>query len=485
MRILISHAYFLPLDTKEEQNGKPYPPLASLHMAALITKELGWEVHFFDVMFERDSHALAREVDRLNPDILLIYDDDFNYLTKMCLENMRSAITALPGLCKSRPRFLIHGSDPSDHPDLYLNAGYDYVIHRNAENATLSLLRKLAVGKPSMVELAEIASLSFSDNGNLRTTAMAKTNYPIENTPIPRWDLVDLEPYRKTWTGNHGYFSLNISTSHGCPFRCNWCAKPLYGRTYKSIPPARVAEEFALLKHEYGVQYLWVTDDIFALKPGWLTEFANEIEKRQAYIPYKIQSRADLVSEEYAAELARSGCDEVWMGVESGSQKILDAMDKDLKTEQTITATERLRAHGIKVAFFLQYGYPGEEQEDIRMTLELIRNAQPDRIGISVSYPLKGTSFYETVLRSMGEKQNWKDSGDLELMFAGKYPAGFYRALHRYTHHYFGMISVLRPQSIGRRMRRLAAQYRHVPGLLRAKRDMRNILRPDGEKLIL
>ena len=183
-----------------------------------------------------------------------------------------------------------------------------------------------------------------------------------------------------------------------------------------------------------------------------------------------------LITEEKAAELARSGCEEVWLGVETGSQKILDAMDKDETIDTIRTANRLLKKHGIQVGFFLQYGYTGEDYGDIQKTLRLVRECLPDHIGISVSYPLKETPFYEKVASQMGEKQNWKDSGDLAMMFTGKYHPDFYRALHQYTHHYFGFVSLFRQQPIAKRLRRIAAQYRHIPGMIKYRLKMRKFL---------
>ncbi|MCB0280149.1 MAG: radical SAM protein, partial [Calditrichaeota bacterium] len=224
-----------------------------------------------------------------------------------------------------------------------------------------------------------------------------------------------------------------------------------------------VIEQFRILSDHSKADHLWLTDDIFGLNPHWLTQFANQIEQKQIVIPYTIQSRAGLMNEQTVFDLKRSGCETVWMGVESGSQKILDAMDKETTVEEIIAANQLLKDYGIKSAFFLQYGYPGEDFSDIRKTLRLLRQCLPDTIGISVSYPLKGTIFYERTVESMREKLNWTDSGDLDLMFPGKYHPNFYRALHRFTHHYFAIISLFKKQAPKQRVRRVFSMVKHLP----------------------
>ena len=189
-----------------------------------------------------------------------------------------------------------------------------------------------------------------------------------------------------------------------------------------------------LLKHEYHVEHLWFSDDIFALNRHWMQEFAEAVERRDAAIPFKIQSRADLMTAETVAALKRAGCEEVWMGAESGSQAILNAMDKGLTVTSIIHARERLGAAGIRAAFFLQFGYPGETLKEIEETITLVRHCRPDDIGVSVSYPLPGTVFHEKVQEQLGVKRNWIDSQDLSVMFRAAYTDEFYRVLRNALH---------------------------------------------------
>lgn len=141
-----------------------------------------------------------------------------------------------------------------------------------------------------------------------------------------------------------------------------------------------------------------------------------------------------MLEEDNIRYLAESGCETVWMGAESGSQKVLDAMDKGIKVEEIYRASRLLKKHGIKVAFFLQFGYPGEGIEDILLTIKMVNDLLPDDIGISVSYPLPGTPFYEEVKTELKKKANWTDSDDLALMFTNSFPPEFYKELHRYVH---------------------------------------------------
>jgi anaerobic magnesium-protoporphyrin IX monomethyl ester cyclase len=290
--------------------------------------------------------------------------------------------------------------------------------------------------------------------------------------PFPAWDLVDVDRYRTIWRARHGYFSMNLVTTRGCPYHCNWCAKPIYGQRYTARSPEHVASEMAWLKGAYHPDHLWIADDIFGLKPGWIERFAGLLQERDAVIPFKCLLRADQVSEAVARALKAAGCRTVWLGAESGSQRILDAMEKGTRVDQIATATRLLHAAGVEVGFFLQFGYPGETRDDIDRTLEMVRACAPDDIGVSVSYPLPGTTFYQRVQAQLGQKQNWVDSNDLAMMYHATYVPDFYRALHALVHAEFrarksaALVArvVTRPWRIGRRHARAAAHavYHHV-----------------------
>ena len=256
----------------------------------------------------------------------------------------------------------------------------------------------------------------------------------LDSLPLPAWDLVDVDRYRTMWRTHHGYFSMNLVTTRGCPYHCNWCAKPIYGQRYTARSPEHVVEEMAWLKRTYGPDHLWIADDIFGLKPGWIERFAALVRERDAAIPFKCLLRADQVTPAVARALHAAQCRTAWIGAESGSQRILDAMEKGTRVDQIANATGLLHGAGVDVGFFLQFGYPGETREDIDRTLQMVRDCAPDDIGVSVSYPLPGTTFYQRVQAQLGQKQNWVDSNDLAMMYHATYVPDFYRALHGLVH---------------------------------------------------
>jgi anaerobic magnesium-protoporphyrin IX monomethyl ester cyclase len=431
--VLLTHSYHLAYDRKQSRKMEPYPPLGTLYAAGLLRAN-GISVAIFDCMLQPAEEGLREALKAHRPKIVAIYEDDFNFLTKMCLTRMRElawemiAIAHQHGAC-----VVVHGSDATDHAEAFLHRGAECVIEGEAEYPLLHVVRAL-LGGTSLASIPGVLRLARRGNKVAVDACSRGISKRASMLPLPARDLIDISTYRKVWKDAHGVFSLNLIASRGCPFRCNWCAKPIFGDSYQLRPAADVAYEMRLLKQDYGAEHLWFADDIFGLNRHWLEEFASAVESFHCAVPFKVQARADLINNETAGFLRRAGCAEVWMGVESGSQKVLDAMDKGLRVEEVVSARENLKREGIRTCYFLQLGYPGEQWKDIQTTIALVRETRPDDIGVSFSYPLPNTRFYARVKEQLGAKQNWSDSEDLCVMFKGAYTDRLYRAVRDALH---------------------------------------------------
>jgi anaerobic magnesium-protoporphyrin IX monomethyl ester cyclase len=431
-KILFTHSYFLRFDAKQWAAGQPYPPLGTLYAAGLM-REKGYEVDFLDTMFVESSEVAVAAIKKHKPDFFVIYDDGFNYLTKMCLTNMREAAFRMINIAKEHEcTVIVSSSDSTDHFEKYLQKGADFILIGEAE---LTLHELIEAINNDVRDFTSIEGLAFYRNNELIKTRRRNVLKELDSLPFPAWDLLDVSPYREMWMRHAGYFSMNMGTTRGCPFKCNWCAKPIYGNRYNSRSPQNVLDELKLMKSKFKFDHIWFCDDIFGLKPGWVKEFADLVNKEDFRFRFKIQARADLLlQEDYIRDLARAGCETVWMGAESGSQKILDAMDKGTTVDQIYEASRLLKKNGVQPCFFIQFGYPGEKKEDILKTIAMINELLPHELGISVSYPLPGTVFYERVKGELNEKANWTDSDELMLMFRNTFQPAFYKQLHRYVH---------------------------------------------------
>ena len=421
--VLLTHSNHLFHDKKQTEKMQPYPPLQTI-LAASVLRRAGINVALCDVTFESPEESFLKALAVYQPKLVVVCEDSFNFLSKMCLTRNRELACEMARVARSRGiRIAAHGPDASDRAGEYLSAGFNYVLLGEVEPTLLELA--------SDAPLHEIAGLAYvsETNGPVQYTARRPLQPNLNALPQPAWDLIDIDSYRHSWNSRHGYFSLNVVSSRGCPFRCNWCAKPAFGNSYRVRGPEAIAEELLYLKTAYRPDHIWFADDIFAISNTWTVEFANAVDHLQAQIPFKMQSRCDLMTRSTVTALKRAGCAEVWMGAESGSQRILDAMDKGLRVEQIFQARANLARHGIRACFFLQFGYPGEGWQEIEATIQMVRETKPDDIGVSVSYPLPGTKFFDLVSSQLSRKANWSESGDLSMMFQGAFSSQFYRAL--------------------------------------------------------
>lgn len=478
--LLFGQSYYLRFDPKLYAAMQPYPPLGTL-FAASFMRENGYSVALFDAMLAASEDEWAAVLDQHQPRFAILFEDNFNYLSKMCLLNMRQAAFNMTRMAKERSiPVIICGADATDRFELYLRNGADYVIRGEGEFTLLELMDYLTgKGDRTLHDIAGLAYLNAADE--VVTTLPRPVIKTPDELPFPAWELVDVERYRKIWMERHGYYSINMVTTRGCPFHCNWCAKPIWGQRYNVRSPENVAQELKWLRDNYQPDHIWFADDIMGLKPGWIQAYANEIERLNIRTPFKCLSRADLlVVEDTVQAMRRAGAKNIWIGAESGSQKILDAMDKGTAVEQIYEARHKLGQEGIQVGFFLQFGYPGETREDIELTLKMVRELLPDDVGISVSYPLPGTKFYEHVKQDLNLKTNWQDSEDLAMLYQGPFQTDFYRQLHTVVHKEFrarrtaqalrqGTLKIWQPKN----WRRIAAMIYHTLtiGLARRKLD--------------
>ncbi|MDP9036393.1 MAG: B12-binding domain-containing radical SAM protein [Myxococcota bacterium] len=440
--VLFAHGHLLRRDAKQSAIGKPYPPLATL-FAAAHARASGHRVSLHDPLLDDDMSSFSVALDHERPDVVVLYDDSFNWLTKMCLSTMREASFAMIAAATARGLPVVAaGHDAADSPDDYLRAGAAFVVLGEGE-VTLSELLGRIEGCRSVDAAREaataVAGIALHHRGFMRRTPARKLLQDLDVLPLPAWDLVDIERYRAFWLRRHGYFSLNVVTTRGCPYRCNWCAKPVYGNTYHSRSPENVLAELRLLRERYAPDHLWFCDDILGLKSRWLVGWSHAVADAGLRTPFLCQTRADLMTDENVKALDRAGAAEVWLGAESGSQRILDAMDKGISVEHTRAAVGRLRARGVKVGLFLQFGYAGEGWAEVQATRALVRELLPDDIGISVSYPLPGTRYHERTATRLGAKRNWNESSDLDPLvqdagIQGGFSREFYRTLSRVVH---------------------------------------------------
>lgn len=432
--VLLGQSYYLRFDPKLWEAMQPYPPLGTLYAASYL-RSRGYDVALFDAMLAESEAEWDAALDRERPRFAVLYEDNFNYLSKMCLLRMREAAFVMIRAARERGcTVIVAGSDATDHAGRYLLAGADFVLLGEGEYTLAELLDHLTGRSDQPLE--GILGLAYPDPtqpDGVKRTPRRPDIRDLDALPFPAWDLVDVPRYRDIWLRRHGYFSMNMVTTRGCPFHCNWCAKPIWGQRYNARSPENVAAELKWLRDNYQPDHIWFVDDIMGLKPGWLQRYADEVERLGVRTPFKSLHRVDLLLRGDTIEaLARAGAQIVWVGAESGSQRILDAMRRRTKAERVREMVHLLQRHGIEAGMFIMLGYEGEEMPDLEATVEHLKESNPDVFLTTVAYPIKNTPYYEMVKDRIIPLRPWDEGSDRDFTVAGRHSRRFYQFATRW-----------------------------------------------------
>lgn len=394
---------------------KPYPPLGLLYICSHLRNK-GYEVEVFDSTFQ--SHAAMREkLLRETPSVLGIYA---NLMTRS------NVVTILHEAKQAGWRTIVGGPEPGAYVDEYLDAGADVVVLGEGEITLEELLK--AWREDEDANLGGIAGLAFRNPEGVTCRTAPRAQIPnLDAQPWPAREDIDMDRYVNTWRSHHGTGSVSIITARGCPYRCEWCSHQVFGQTHRRRKPECVADELAWLIGRYKPDMLWIADDVFTISYDWLARWAAELEKRKIHIPFECISRADRLNEKVIRTLAEVGCKRLWVGSESGSQRILDSMQRGVRVQAVREAVALCRQHGIETGMFLMWGYEGEELEDIEATIDHLRTSNPDVFLTTVSYPIKGTPYYNKVASRVVQIRPWSRTSDREFEIAGRRPREFYR----------------------------------------------------------
>ena len=419
MDLLLAHGYFLSLDAAEQRVMRPHPPLGLLYLASHL-KQRGVRVGVFDATF-RSMEDFADALDRERPPVVGIA---VNLMTK------RNALTMIAIAKRRGVRVVIGGPDPPHHAAAYLDAGADVVVVGEGEQTLEELL--VAYRSPG-ADLSAIHGIVFkaADGAIVRTPGRALLP-DLDAQPYPDRQAIDLPSYLNAWRERHGVGTVSLITARGCPYTCTWCSRSVFGETHRRRSVANVADEVEAIVDRYHPERLWYADDVFAIHRNWTITYAKELERRRIRLPFECISRAERIDEDVAAALASLGCFRVWIGSESGSQRVLDAMKRRVTVDRVREASALLRRHGIEVGMFIMLGYDGEELTDLRATVDHLKLTAPDVFLTTVSYPIKGTPYYEQVADRLSSPHPWSEGTDRDLVVRGRPVRTYYDFARRW-----------------------------------------------------
>ena len=421
MDLLLTHGYFLYEDPKELQIMKPYVPLGILYISSHLRAK-GWNVEIFDTTFST-REELFRLLRSSPPAVLGIYA---NLMTR------GNVIEILRAGKEAGWKTIVGGPEPGAYIEEYLGAGADVVVVGEGEVTTEELLAIFRDGWPGTADraaaLARINGIAFraSDGSVCRTPSRPQISN-LDAQPWPDREAVDIKRYLRAWREAHGQGSVSLITARGCPYRCRWCSHEVFGKTHRRRRPAAVVDELEWLLDRYQPDMAWLADDVFTIHPGWLARYAAEMKQRGLRIPFECISRADRLSPSVMDLLAELGCFRIWIGSESGSQRVLDAMERGVTVEQVRTAVAFAKARGIKTGMFLMWGYSGEDIGDIEATIDHVKRCDPDVFFTTVAYPIKGTPYFEEVASRLVSAKPWTDSSDRDYRIRGRHSRRFYQ----------------------------------------------------------
>jgi radical SAM superfamily enzyme YgiQ (UPF0313 family) len=414
MDLLLTHGFFLAEDEKEQRIMKPYPPLGLLYLSSHL-RALGFGVEVYDSTF--GSREELYRILRTEPPAVL--GVAANLLTR------RSVLDLIGRGREAGWKVVVGGPEPANYAAEYLAAGADVVVEGEGEITLEELLPVLRSGNHA--DLLRVAGIYLrGEDGSVIRTGPRALIADLEAQPWPDRERISLERYLGAWRERHGMGSISLITARGCPYHCRWCSHTVFGKTHRRRPAAGVADEVEWLLDRYQPEMLWMADDVFTIHHGWLREYAAILKSRRIRVPFECITRADRINGEVAAMLAETGCFRVWIGSESGSQRVLDRMRRGVRVEQVRAAVELCRRHGIQSGMFLMWGYEGEEASDIELTVEHVKACRPDVFLTTVSYPIKGTPYFEETATRLVGIEGWANTSDRDLRIRGRHSRRYY-----------------------------------------------------------
>ena len=415
MSIVLTHAYYILEDPIEQLIMKPYAPLGLLYISAYLNENKATN-HVYDSTFYSKEKQLIFIAEK-QPKAVAIYT---NLMTKI---NVIKLVKILKTDDKyGFPKIILGGPDITYNCENYLKSGADFLIIGEGEQTTLELYKTIEQNE----DFSKVTGIAYLENGIVKKTPPRVKMKSLKELPLPNRAAIPIDKYLETWKTHHGKSSMTISTQRGCPYTCKWCSTAVYGQSYRRRPADMVAQELKILKNTYNPDSIWFVDDVFTVSHKWIKEFHEEVLKQDAIIPFECITRAERLNDEVLQLLKEAGCYRIWIGAESGSQKIIDAMDRRVDVNVVKKAIQDTNALGIETGTFIMVGYPGEDEEDIKETITYLKAANPTHFTITIAYPIKGTSLYNEVENKITEQPHWETSTDREIDFKRTYNRKYY-----------------------------------------------------------
>ncbi len=415
MSIILTHAYYLYEDPLEAKIMKPYSPLGLLYISGYLNEQK-IENHLFDATFSNQQKQLDF-IKEKKPKVVAIYA---NLMTKINVIKLVKIL--ISEATYGFPKIVLGGPDVTYNLENYLKTGVHYIVIGEGEQTMFELYQAISKSQ----DVSEVNGIAYLEGEKVIKTPPREKIKDLSTLPLPNREGIAIEKYLEIWKINHGKSSMTVSTQRGCPYTCKWCSTAVYGQSYRRRPAKLVVEELAMLQKKYKPDSIWFVDDVFTVSHKWIREFHKETQKQHIKIPFECITRAERLNDEILQLLKEAGCFRIWIGAESGSQKIIDKMDRRVNVNTVSEAIKKTNAIGIETGTFIMLGYPGENEDDINETISYLKKADPTYFTITIAYPIKGTSLYSEIEKDITVQPNWETSTDRQIDFKRTYSRKYY-----------------------------------------------------------
>jgi anaerobic magnesium-protoporphyrin IX monomethyl ester cyclase len=415
MSIILTHTYFLFEDDKEQKIMRPYAPLGLLYISAYLNQH-NIENTVYDSTFYSSAEQLQC-IKEQQPKAVAIYT---NLMTKINVIKLVKILKTDSSY--GFPKIILGGPDVTYNLENYLKTGADFLVIGEGEQTTLKLYNAII----DKTDISKVSGIAYVQDGLVVKTPARVKMKSLEDLPLPNRDAIPVKKYLDTWKTHHGQSSMTVSTQRGCPYTCKWCSTAVYGQSYRRRPAHLVASELKMLKNTYNPDTIWFVDDVFSVSFKWIEAFHKEVIAQDAIIPFECITRAERLNDDILRLLKEAGCYRIWIGAESGSQNIIDAMDRRVDVDVVKEAIQKTNALGMETGTFIMVGYPGETIQDIETTTQYLKDANPTHFTITIAYPIKGTPLYNDIETKITKQPFWETSTDRDIDFKRTYSRKFY-----------------------------------------------------------
>jgi anaerobic magnesium-protoporphyrin IX monomethyl ester cyclase len=393
--VTLVYPYFQP---SNDNSIFRFPPLGLGYIAAYLEMH-GISVDLVDCTFMSEEQALEK-IKRSKPRIIGI----------QAVFSIKEKAIQMARLLREHCGTLVAGGPlPTTNPQDFLE-DFDIVVMGEGEKTML----EIALADVDRKDFSKIKGVAVADKGKLVLGSPRDFVEDLDSIPFPSRQFYDNQAYKNYYSRKFGYTISSVMTSRGCPFKCDFCSRPIFGNEFRSRSATNVVDEVEEVR-ALGYSRIWFADDCFTLNRRRLSDICDELVRRRVRIGWECLSRVDTVDSEVAEKMKRAGCERVFFGIESGNDDVLAIMKKQVTTKQAERAVHTFKKAAIQVGAFFIVGYPGENDETVLDTVKFASSLPLDYLSFTMPYPIPGTSLYAKVKDNL-ILDDWQEPKKLHLV---------------------------------------------------------------------